>query len=310
MKSLFFISFCFLLGVNALAGDFAQELCGPESKESKLVSAWKKKDGKYCSQVTCKIANRDLQREKCFYQKEHENEVTITYDDSYRGPESAGYEGKAEFVQLNENDSCFDACRPMKKKILGLKLKDEVGLNRESCRQCFEARDHKKYDESIHYKEIGKRLYPSEKCYQLCKDPKGPIVLDRKPSVECQQCVGLNGFTAEAFEYMLVKDGNCFEIDKENAKRKVPNHFCAPHDGIILTYYKSGSPYTLSTIFMKKKPICQELDDKTDGALYIKGVDSSNCETAAMDNSDRNHVPDKTSNGNSKQPSKGSATKQ
>src|SRR3989344_2271569 len=114
MKSLFFISFCFLLGVNALAGDFAQELCGPESKESKLVSTWKKKDGKYCSQVTCKIANRDLQREKCFYQKEYENEVTITYDDSFRGPESAGYEGKAEFVQLNENDSCFDACRPIK----------------------------------------------------------------------------------------------------------------------------------------------------------------------------------------------------
>ncbi len=310
MKSLFYISFFLVLVLNAQAGDFAQELCGSDAKESKLVSGWKKKEGKYCSQVACKIGNRDIQREKCFYQKEYENEVTVTYNDSFHGPETTGYEGKAEFVQLYENDSCFDACRPMKKKLLGLKLKDEVGLDRESCRQCFEARDHKKYDDSIHYKEIGKRLYPSEKCYQLCKDPKGPFVLERKPTVECQQCVGLNGFTAEAFEYMLVNDGTCFEIDKDNTKRKVPNHFCAPHDGIILTYYKSGSPYTLSTIFMKKKPICQELDEKTGGVLYKKGVDSSYCETAAMDNSDRNHIPEKTSNGNSKRPSKGNATKQ
>jgi hypothetical protein len=61
---------------------------------------------------------------------------------------------------------------------------------------------------------------------------------------------------------------------------------------------------------MKKKPICQELDDKTDGALYTRSVDSSNCETAAMDNSDRNHLPEKSGNDSSKQPSKGRATKQ
>ncbi|MCM2351070.1 MAG: hypothetical protein NDI69_13695 [Bacteriovoracaceae bacterium] len=301
-----------LLTTSSWANDFAQKLCDADSTKAQLLSPWKKKNKKYCTQVACQRGANSITREKCFYQEEHENEVVVTYSDDVNvtGPNLMADQSRAEFVRLHEEDSCFNACAPVKKKGL-LKIKLIAGLERDSCRECFEKREHKPYDESFEYKEIGKRLYPSQKCFFLCRDPKGPIVTERKLSPACQQCVGANGLRGEDFSYMLNHEKNCFEVDFDNEVRSVPAHLCArPVDEIILTHYQSDSPYNLSTIFLKQKPPCRELDNRTNGLLYKRSVDHSHCDSEARDNSDRNNIPEKSVTPKSKSISGNNTSKQ
>lgn len=277
----------------AYADEFARHLCDQEATEAKLLQPWKKKEGKFCTEVFCQVGKNTIKREKCFYQQEHENEVVMTYNDMIDGPEVAGMKGHAEFVRLHDVDACYVACRPEKRKILGISVKDAVGLKRESCQECFKKREHFKYDSSFHYQEVGKRLFPSQKCYQMCIDPLGPILQDRKLTVDCEKCVGLNGHAPEQFDYVLTKRNECLEIDQSLERRLVPNHFCASTD-VIYTQYQQASSYTLKTIFLKKKPDCFEVDDRTVGGLYKISVNPSRCERPVTDNTDRSIIPDKS----------------
>lgn len=277
------------------AKQMAQDLCDPDSTKAELISPWKEKKDKHCMEVSCQTGPKSIKREKCFYQKEHQNEVIVTYEDVVSGPELLAYQSRAEFVRLHDGEACFDACRPQEKKGI-FKNKIISGLERESCRQCFEKRAHAPYDESFEYKEIGKRLYPSQKCFLLCRDPKGPIVTERKLSPECLACVGGDGIAGESFEYMLDQEGECFEVDSERKVRTVPRHLCAKQNQLILTHYENGSAYTVKTILFKEKPECHELDNRTNGSLYKKIVHAGHCDIKDKDNSDRNIIPEKNPN--------------
>ena len=184
---------------------------------------------------------------------------------------------------MHEGEVCLEACLPVEKKAFGMKMKTEQGLDRETCRTCFMNRRDSIYDGSYHYKAIGKTLYTGNKCSEYCLDKKGPIQLAHAPSLECQQCVGINGFPGEKFSYLL--DGkHCFELDSTNRRRVVPMSFCKQTENVITTIYKAKRD---GNFIFGYTDICEEIDEKTMGNIFRKTVSSNLCVTEAVDDSDR-----------------------
>lgn len=308
MKRLFLFALISFNITIAHSAEYAQELCG-EGFSSTPVNDWKGDEKKFCRKAVCKNETLEISRERCVSPlKDVENIISVSTQDHIRGPNIASYKSKADFVYIEEGDACFESCKPEEVKKL-FSTKTISGLQRPACVECFKNRKGE-YDNSFEYKEIGKRLFPNQKCYFACRDPKGPIVTSRKLKTECEQCVGLNGHQGEKFEYLKDRQGQCYEIDYNNGKWTVPSFLCGKNKNLMTTTYEWGSSYTVKTIFFKEKPDCKEVDTQTGGRIFSRVVGSSFCDTGSKDNSDRSIVPDKSSPGKSNSKNGSSATKQ
>lgn len=298
-----------LFTTSVFASDFSEEVCGPEYNTTRAIKDWYGDAKSLCRKVFCKNDTVEIERESCLQpMKDTENIIMVKTGDNYRGQQSTGYKGKADFVYIEEGDMCFDACKPVEeKKLFGKKVVSS--FERSSCIECFKNRKGE-YDNSFEYKEIGKRLYPNQKCYFACRDPKGPIVTSRKLTQECEQCVGLNGHPGEKFRHLVDKDGQCYEIDSEYRRWSVPYFLCGKNKDLMSTTFQWESSYSVKTIFFKEKPKCREIDTETGGKIFSRVVGSSFCESENKDNSDRGIIPDKSKPVKSNSKTGSSATKQ
>lgn len=274
--------------------EFVERLCEGSSPENKLVSNWRKSDDGFCAEVFCKDGEREIQRKKCFVHKSKEEPNTIweTYNDTIKAPNSYGIKGFGYDRRLYPGESCFNECTPVKKSILGIRIKDEFGLERESCRSCFANLKINKRDSNYFIPEVNMTMYSGMKCYSLCRLPKGEFKKSRDYSPECQSCVGMNGLMPEKFDYLVNQDNSCWEVEKMETIRAVPHHICKDKENLLTTSYKSGSAYTFKTIFMKNEPECHEIDEETAGELYDRLVDPSHCRTENIVDTDRS-IPTK-----------------
>lgn len=277
------------IGAQPNDQELVQRLCEGSSPQNKLVSNWKESDDGFCAEVFCRDGEREIQRKKCFSHKSKEEPNTVweTYSDTVKAPDSYGYHGYANDRRLYPGESCYDECAPVKKKILGIRVKDEFGLNRESCRSCFANLKTNKRDSDYFIPEVNMTMYSGMKCYSLCRLPKGEFKNSRDYSPECQSCVGMNGLMPEKFDYLVNQENSCWEVEKMEKIRAVPHHICQGKENLITTRYSSGSAYTFKTIFMKKEPECHEIDDVTAGKLYDRLVDPSHCRTENIVDTDR-----------------------
>lgn len=309
MKTFFFSAFILFNASWANAADFAQELCGEEYTTATPVKDWYGDEKNFCRKAYCKNDVVEVDRERCVKpSKDQENIIMIVTEDQVKGHDVMGYKGKADFVYIEDGDMCFEACKPAEeKKLFGKKIVS--GLSRKSCVECFKNRKGN-YENSFEYKEVGKRLFPNQKCYFACRDPKGPIVTSRKLTTECEQCVGLNGHPGEYFQHLVDKDGQCYEIDSNNRRWSVPYFFCGKNKNIMTTTFEFASSYTVRTLLFKEKPQCKEIDVQTGGQIFSRVVGSSFCESENKNNSDRTIIPDKSNPSKSKSKSGNSATKQ
>lgn len=309
MKRLFFFALIAISMTTSHSAEYAQELCGEGFSSITPINDWIGDEKKFCKKAICKNDVVEISRERCVSpMKEVENIISVETEDHIKGHNLLSYKGKADFVYIEEGDACFEACKPEEVKKL-FSTKTVSGLKRPSCVECFKKRKGE-YDNSFEYKEIGKRLYPNQKCYFACRDAKGPIVTSRKLKTECEQCVGLNGHQGEEFRYLKDRHGQCYEIDYDNGKWTVPAFLCGKNKDLMTTTYEWGSSYSVKTILFKQKPDCKEVDVQTGGHFFSRVVSSSFCDTESKDNSDRSIVPDKSSPGKSNSKARSSATKQ
>ena len=284
MKNLSFVLIALLFTLPAFA-DLASNICDPSASRATLVSNWERdprpERNELCAKADCVRSGVTIQREKCIVTepvKGRENTVSVRYSEWVTNGNTSTQNGKLNRIVVGRQDQCFNACNPR-------------GIRRRECLDCFKNRTDTIYDESLNYPEIGRVLLPGTKCHELCKDPEGPFVVQRVLTPACQQCVGINGLVAEAFQYMHVSSGRCFEVDKDNKYRMVDVSFCQNATELINTTFEIEKSW--SELFSGGKGRCLELDDKTFGQIYKISAEMSKCDVTPINNDDRNAVSER-----------------
>ena len=286
-----FIVLTFLATMNSIMASEVTnpyQICGNNSSDSKVISPWKKTSKGYCAEVSCAIADNQVKRTKCFHhlEEKYPNTIWETYSDDVKSQNSVGYEGFAYDRRLYPGEDCFNECRPVKSSVLGIALKAKSGLELVACRQCFSKLDN--LDRNLNYTIPGMNLtlYSGMKCHHLCRLPKGEFSDFRDYSAECKSCVGMGGLEAEKFDYLLTQSGECWEVEKKQKKRPVPNHLCQKKEELIFTHYQSDSR-TIKSIIFQQDPKCREIDNVSAGKIFNQNVASSLCNKESIVDNDR-----------------------
>lgn len=288
-KPIIILTFLFLISSwQTFAKTNPYQICGNSSAENKLISHWKKTSNGYCAEVSCKVADNQIKRVKCFHHIEENfpNTIWETYSDDVKGQNLAGYEGFAYDRRLYPGEDCFNECRPVKNSVLGIALKPKSGLELETCRQCFSKLDN--MDRELKYTIPGMNLtlYSGMKCHHLCRLPKGEFSDFRDYSPECKSCVGMGGLPAEKFDYLLTQAGECWEVENKKRKRPVPVHLCQKKEELIFTHYQSD-PRTFKSIIFSLDPKCREIDNVSEGEIFKQTVAASFCQKERIEDTDR-----------------------
>ncbi len=285
----FLTIFSFINSVKAASETNPYQICGNSSPDNKILSHWKKTSNGYCAEVSCKIADYQIKRTKCFnhLEEKYPNTIWETYSDDVKAPNMAGYEGFAYDRRLYPGEDCFDECRPVKNSVLGIALKAKSGLELATCRQCFFKLDN--MDRELRYTipEMNLTLYSGMKCHHLCRLPKGDFSYVRDFSPECKSCVGMGGLPAEKFDYLLTQSGECWEVENKLKKRPVPIHLCQKKEELILTHYQSDSSRTIKSIIFNLDPKCREIDNVSSGKIFNQNVASILCNKERIEDTDR-----------------------
>lgn len=279
--------------------------CDESSHFKELVSPWdySKKEG-ICIEIKCATDETRMERKRCFKEGNHPNTIALHIDDRTWGPDSNGYHGTFQEIVLVPGEKCFEECRPVERRTFGIKRKDQYGIDRESCRQCFAQRSELTREEIYYIPEVEKTLYKGMKCHHLCQFEKGEFSDKREFSVDCQKCVGMNGHEPETFQYLLNKKGTCYEVDSDDKRRSLAQRFCQGEDAPILTQYEDGSSFSFQVYFLGRDPKCYEVDEKTGGRIYKREVSGDHCQEEAVDDSERGSGKDeRDDNGKDSAPS-------
>lgn len=268
------ITFLFLVLCSvAIAKTDPKRVCDEGAVESRLLKDWKKnKKDRYCLEVECKLKDKTMQREKCFFESGSPNVIFVSTSDLYPG----SLKSRADKVFLNSEEKCTDACMDGMKK---------------SCLACFKERALEyKEEEFINYPEIGKPIRRGTKCFYACQDKEGPIQKTRVLSQECISCVGVNGATAEKFEYLQTKLGACFELDSQRRLFRVEPTLCKEAgDKLHQTTYRSSQSF--SQWLFNANAGCFEVDELTMGSIVKIETDGTHCGSGTeVNNSDRNLI--------------------
>ena len=291
MKGLRFFLFTFMFfSCGVSASEFAK-FCDQETQFKNLVSPWSYSPEKgMCLQVECVADDHATVRERCFKEGNYPNVIELHISDRISSDESFRFHNTYSEVVLAQGEACFNECRPERSTVLGIEVGKEAGLKRKSCRQCFSKRVDLSREGSIKIPSVGVTLYSGMKCYSLCQFEKNDYQVKPEYSVECQKCVGFNGQDGEEFEYLLNKEGRCYEVDSKKALRVVPKHLCEGEneEAPILTKYVKDSEFSIQGFLFSELQPCVEIDEKTTGSIYKGSVNRSNCETERIDNSSRN----------------------
>ncbi|MCO4755013.1 MAG: hypothetical protein KC478_11070, partial [Bacteriovoracaceae bacterium] len=291
MKSLNFflfvsVFFCF----GATGSEFAK-FCNEEGQFKRLVSPWTYSPDKgMCLEIECADVDQSITRERCFKGGSASNVIELHIKDGISRDESFSFHNTYSEVVLAEGETCFNECMPEKTTVIGIEVGVEQGLERKSCRQCFSKRTDLSREGTITIPSVGVKLYSGMKCYNLCQFEKNDYQVKPVYPVECQKCVGFNGQDGEEFEYLLNKEGRCYEVDSQKKLRVVPKHLCEGHneEAPILTKYVKDSEFSIQGFLFNSLQPCVEIDEKTTGSIYKGSADLSNCETESIDNSSRN----------------------
>ena len=295
MKSVFwlFLSLFYCLYVSATEPG---EFCDPGTQKSELISDWSDVGEKHCLEVQCLKEGETIQRSRCFKSGTHANTIEVYFRDIIRGEELYAEKSFFKEVVLVPGVTCFDECRPKEEMVLGLWRSTKKGLERDSCKRCFQNRGDEPQEEPYYLEKAQKWLYPGMRCYHRCQFIKGEFSQQRPYPLECKKCVGMDGHEALEFEYLITKDGTCYEYDFENKKIPVDEIVCQKYSRVISTYYKKGSEYSLRVLLWKEDPECLEVDEKTHGSMFTKTVESSLCLEESVDDSSRNRSKDNDTN--------------
>ena len=282
-----YILFIFSLIFQSVFADTARNICDPSATSVRLVSDWRvapnDQDRDLCASAECVVGGQTIPREKCIRPqvKGRENTVRVSYSDWVREGNVSRSVGGAYNITINKEDQCFSVCNPR-------------GTKHRPCLECFKNRTDTVYDESINYPEIGRKLFKGTKCYELCKDPEGPIQATRTLSSQCQSCVGLNSLVPESFEYMLNKRNQCFEVESNRRYRITDRSVCDNKSDLILTEYSHEQ--TFAQMLTGHKGNCFEIDSKTFGSIFRVFTEAENCTEPTMNfinNNDRNLIEDR-----------------
>lgn len=293
MKTFFLMML--LISFSVVAGTDPAKVCGEDAVSSRLLKDWKKNDkDRYCVEAECSFKDKNLKREKCFFQNGEvgANVVFVSTSDHASG----SYRSRADKVFLNGEEKCTDACME--------------GVKKKSCQECFKTRALEyKEEEFINYPEIGKPIRKGTKCYSACMDKAGPIQKTRVLTPECSSCVGVNGFTAEKFEYIQTKTGVCVQLDSQRKVYIVDRILCkeAGKDLSLTTYRSSKSA---AQWFFNQPPGCFEVDELTYGHIVKIEVDADRCGQPSVNDSDRNLIKEDKPKSKSKTGSTSSSSKQ
>lgn len=252
---------------------------------------------KYCATASCSNESKKLKITKCFLQSDSKtfNFMLKTQEINKEKLLEAHFVDKS--FEMHENDVCFEACKTINNKIIPLSFFNQSGLNRESCQNCFKNRETyiPDTDDFISYPEIGKKFYKGQLCYELCKDPRGEILIDRKLSLQCKECIGLSQPQMK-FTYILSKDKTCYEHREKGTLSAVAPEVCLA-ENFVLTKYEKDYTLTIAILFGVGKYPCTEVDSLTGGNLLKKFVEPSLCdEEKSINNTNRNSVNEKNNN--------------
>lgn len=260
----------------------------------------------FCASASCFNENQKVELQKCFYQttsnlfhyiiKRQENKVT---------------ESRTFSFPITDKDVCYEDCKTIKNRFLPFSILETRGLNRESCQKCFMERDDDiNFDKSsISYPEIGQKFYRGQKCFELCKDPDDRIVFDRKLSLDCQKCVGINGYKGDSFRFIKTKNGECFEVENDLKIRATIPQACNS-EKTTFTFFKKEKSSTFYQFFKDAESPCFEMDNQSGGRLLIRQTDQSHCEKEQFPNNINRNMPvekitPSTTPDSSTQPSRG-----
>lgn len=277
LKKLFLMLALFTT-TQVFATELAKNICGPDAEKYLQLNDWEKDSkGKYCAAAQCRFPTGQLLREKCFAMQAP-NSVSISTTDHSSTEVSSSSRGSGFRVILNAENPCTQSCLPEKRT-----FKTVSGFDRKECVECFKSYAFKAEDGDLNYPEIGRVIKKGSACYYPCKDTEGPIVLERVITPACTSCLEESG----SFEYLIIKSGKCYEVDKRNSIYPVSADLCKKAgSNLIRTDYINIK--SMSNWLGKTPPDCFEVDMKTLGKLYKMTTNKKHCDSSWIDDSDRN----------------------
>lgn len=307
MKTLALISI-FIFQVPAFASELESRICGKNYSKSEIVKSWsiekqlsychfthcnydefskvkeilnKQVGEKYCATANCYIENKKTETTLCFLQSDSNKFTYFVQKNAVNAESKLETEFLTHSFSMSEKDHCYRDCRPVQNKIIPLSFLDKAGLNRESCQKCFMDREYSITNEIkyITSPEVGnQKLYKGQLCYKLCVDPENEYLVKSPISTQCKECVGQNEKSEKIdFQYILTKDGSCYEYRENKLLGIVENAVCT-HKNPGRTHYEKDYKLTLGILFGTEKYPCMELDNLTGGNLLKSYVEENLCD--------------------------------
>lgn len=292
---LFFIIFSKLAFAvdNVVNNKTLEELCPQgESNKSVMLQQWKwdSLDKNFCFKANCEGKDFNFKFHKCLKQnKEFPNTIRYSYYKNGKMPHASGISEYGNEVVLYGGDQCFEECKPINKKFLGLVKNIDAGFDRNECVECLAIRSEQEPKVQI-IQGTDKKLIPGTKCHIVCQPKKGPYQEKQDYSEECKKCVGLDGYPAEEFLYMISRNKKCYEVSNREVLRGVPEELCIGKKPLYSTEYAYESLSGFQTFFLKEKPRCLEVDGITGGSLYAQVVEDEECNKKSVDDSERINI--------------------
>lgn len=292
---MFFLMTLLILTYSSFAS--VMDLCGNANPGSSVISDLaEKRSGEWCMSGHCENEGKVFQREKCVRQlsdgtEPYENGIGLFFDEEHRDVKSLTMKSYVQNYHLYPEDSCYLECRPEKKSFLGVSTGTRLGAQKDQCVRCMiKLNPIKEAFASFEVKGHGVTVYEGQKCYYACRLPAGPYLDHRPYSSECLTCIGAMGLKPE-LEHLVNQAGECFEIREDfQGANKVPEKFCKESFNKYTTHYEKSSKYSVDYIVMKRPQTCYEIDGKTNGKIYRKKVDISNCDGKSINDSERGTV--------------------
>ncbi|MFP5492802.1 MAG: hypothetical protein ACLGG0_14970 [Bacteriovoracia bacterium] len=274
--------------------DTARVICGKDAAFAKLERDWKfnKKENSHCASAHCPYPDGSMIRQQCitrFEHHTHDNQIAITFRDSYQGHQVSGVKSRVAFELINKDDACFESCKPEQK---GKKV--IFGIDRKPCVECLKQKTAAEMIDTLNYPELEKPIVSGTKCYSLCSDKPGPFSAVRVLSPECTSCV------KERFYFIVSKSGACMEVDSEKKMRMVNKNLCQAPNEIEFTEYRFKQSFWQS--FTGDAGDCHEVDIATGGNIFSRPTQQEYCNDKAVNDTDRNIVDDKQKSSPSSKP--------